>query len=184
MPFEALQTGEEKYVIDRAAVAYVPSLSALKEMRRRRSPRVANRVQPPTLLVFANPTLPKEMVDRMQTTYDGLRLPEMSAEASEIQKLQSIYGPTRVRSYTGGSATKDRLRLDVSSAGVVHFETPAIMDRAVPMYSFVTLSPDATLRDDGLLRLSEITNFNSKGTNRCVAALFRNQEGNSDRVTR
>jgi hypothetical protein len=30
------------------------------------------------------------------------------------------------------------------------------------MYSFVLLTPDPALRDDGLLRLSEITNLNSR----------------------
>jgi len=162
VPFEALQTADEKYVIDRASVSYAPSLSALREMRRRQPLRARNRTQPATLLVFATPKLAKETVDRMQTTYNGLRLPDLPAETSEMEKLRAIYGPTRVRSYTEGNSTEDQLRLNANAAGALHFGTPAILDHSVPMYSFIVLSPDATLRDDGLLRLSEVTNLTSR----------------------
>ncbi len=162
VPFEALQTGEEKYVIDRAAVSYVPSLSALREMRRRQQSRAGSRNQPTNLLVFANPQPAMETVDRMQSTYNGLRLPELSTETNDIERLRSIYGPTRVRSYTDANSTEDQLRINVSAAGALHFATQAILDHAVPMYSFIVLSPDAALRDDGLLRLSEVTNLNSR----------------------
>ncbi|HEV8431322.1 MAG TPA: tetratricopeptide repeat protein [Pyrinomonadaceae bacterium] len=162
VPFEALQIAPEKYVIDRASISYAPSFSALREMRRRQPLRVPSRGQALELLVFSNPKLAKETVDRLQTTYDGLRLPDLSTETSQIEKLRSIYGSTRVRSYTDQNPTEDRLRLNVNTAGVLHFATPAILDHSVPMYSFLVLSPDATLRDDGLLRLSEVTYLDSK----------------------
>ncbi|HET6980287.1 MAG TPA: tetratricopeptide repeat protein [Pyrinomonadaceae bacterium] len=154
VPFEALQTAEGKYLIDQASVAYAPSLSALREMRRRRS---LNRVQPSTVIVFADPILPKETVERLQTAYTGVSL--TSDKQSEIEALQSIYGPARVRSYTDVSANKGRVKAELSAAGILRFATPAIMDHAVPMYSFVTLTPDG---DDGLLRMSEVTNLNSR----------------------
>ena len=162
VPFEALQPTEDKYVIDRASVSYAPSLSALREMRRRRPTRAPNRGQPSTLIVFSNPTLSKEIVERVQTTYSGLQIPETVTETSEIEKFQSIYGLARVRSYTDVGAKKERLKADLSVAGALYFASPAILDNAVPMYSFVVVSPDPDLRDDGLLRLSEITNLNSR----------------------
>jgi CHAT domain-containing protein len=157
LPFEALQPMEGKYVIDRASVSYASSLSVLRELRKRRT-----RIQSSALLVFAGAAPPKEVVDRLQTTYNGLRLIEMPGEITEIETLKSIYGPTRIHLYTDATAKKEYLRTGASTASVLHFATPAILDYSVPMYSFVMLTPDPALRDDGLLRLSEVTNLNSR----------------------
>jgi tetratricopeptide (TPR) repeat protein len=151
VPFEAMSRG---------SISYVPSLSALREMRRRRPTRTSSRGQPSTVLLFADPTLSKELVDRVRTTYSGLQLPETS-NRSEIEKFQSIYDTALVHSYRDVRAKKERLRAEVSTAGTLRLATPLILDNVVPMYSFVVLTPDPDLRDDGLLRLSEITNLNS-----------------------
>jgi tetratricopeptide (TPR) repeat protein len=176
-PFEALQPAADEYVIDRASVSYAPSLSALREMRRR-SIRGPNRGQPSTLIVFAGPTLAKEIVERVQTTYTGLRMPD-AVNTSEIETLQSIYGPVGVRSYTDARANKVRLKAEMSTAGALHFATPAILDNAVPMYSFLALSPDSDLHDDGLLRLSEITNLNSRARIVILPHVFNTESGNA-----
>lgn len=166
IPFEALQP---------ASVSYAPSLLALREMRRLRY-----RAQPSTVLVFADPTLTKEILERVQTTYTGLRLEE-TAKTSEIETLQSKYGSTQIRSYIGIEAKKERLKAEVSAAGVLHFETPAVLDDAVPMYSFLALSADPDLHDDGLLRLSEITNLNSRARIVVLPHVFsaNSQNGNA-----
>jgi hypothetical protein len=113
------------------------------------------------LLVFSDPTLTKEVIDRVQTTYSGFRIPETAATTSDIETVQSKYRLTRVRSYSDINARKERLKAEVSTAGALHFAAPVILDNAVPMYSFLALTPDPDLHDDGLLRLSEIANLNS-----------------------
>lgn len=166
VPFESLQP---------ASVSYTPSLSALREMRRR-SARAPNRRQPSTLLVFADPMLSKEMIDRIQTTYNGLHIPETDAKPSELEKLKSQTG---VRSYTDVRANKERLKADLNTATELHFLAPVILDNAVPMYSFVALSPNADLHDDGLLRLSEITNLNSTARIVVLPQVFGAKSGNA-----
>jgi CHAT domain-containing protein len=94
----------------------------------------------------------------LQRTYTGLKLAQ--TETDEIEKLRSLYGPKNVRYYTAARANKDRVKAEASAASVLHLATPAILDQSVPMYSLILMSPDAT--DDGLLRLWEITNLNSK----------------------
>ncbi len=111
-----------------------------------------------TLLAFAIPTVTTEVATRLQTAYDGLQLETVAPESNNLQQL---YGPAHSRWYTGTRATKERLKTDVNLAGVLHFESAAILDHAVPMYSAVVLSPDQNLRDDGLLKLWEVTNLNS-----------------------
>ncbi len=176
VPFEALKSAKDQYVSDWATVSYVPSLSALREMRRLRLTRVPNS----KVLVFAEPALTKEVVDRMQTTYNGLSIPE-TTKPVDIGTLQSVYQPTGVDSYTDVRANKERLKAEVSAAGALQFATPAILDNAVPMYSFVTLSPEPNLHDDGLLRLSEITNLNTRARVVVLPYVFNanSQSGNA-----
>jgi CHAT domain-containing protein len=174
VPFEALHLAEGKYVIDRASVSYAPSLSALKEIRRRRA-----RAQSSTVLVFADPALTKETVERVQTTYNGLQMPATATKTNEIKKLQSIYGSTRIRSFIDARATKELLKSEMSTAGTLHLATPLILDNAVPMYSFLALSPNPDLYDDGLLRLSEITDLNSRARVVMLPNVFNSNSGNA-----
>jgi len=115
----------------------------------------------------------------VQTTYTGLRLDE-TAKTSEIQTLQSKYGLTQVRTYIGVQAKKERLKAEVSTAGTLHVAAPLILDNAVPMYSFLALSADHD-HDEGLLRLSEITNLISKARIVVLPRVFRanSQSGNA-----
>jgi hypothetical protein len=47
------------------------------------------------------------------------------------------------------------------------------------MYSFVALSPDPDHHDEGLLRLSEITNLNSKARIVVLPNVYNTQSGNA-----
>ena len=110
------------------------------------------------LVVFGNPTLADEVIERLQKTYTSLRLAEI--DPVEIEKLQALQGRKNARSYTAARANKARVRTEATAASVLHFATAAILDQSVPMYSLILLSPQAA--DDGLLKLWEITNLNSK----------------------
>jgi tetratricopeptide (TPR) repeat protein len=159
VPFQALRLADDKYVIDEASVSYAVSFSALREMRKRRAANTARRAAAPvTLVAFGNPTVADEVLERMQRTYTGLKLTE--TEVSELDKLKTIYGVARTRVYAATRANKERVKAEASAATALHLATPAILDQSVPMYSLFFLSPDKG--DDGLLKLWEITNFNSK----------------------
>lgn len=155
VPFEALQLSDGRYVIDQASVSYAISFSALREMRRQRVPITSRRVK--TVVAFGNPSLGNDVLERMQRTYTGFKLAE--SDATEVDKIQAIYGPARSRAYTGTRASKERLKTEMNAVSVLHLATPAILDQSVPMYSRVFMSPDAN--DDGLVKLWEITSLNS-----------------------
>ena len=159
VPFVALQPAETQYLIDRKTVSYAISISALKEMRKR---RLGRPVPAATLLAFGNPTLSDQVMERINTTYKGLYLHPTPGESEEIQKLQTIYGKTRSHFYNGAGATEERAKAEANSFSTIHFATPTILDEAVPLYSFVVLSADPKVPDDGLLRLWEVFNLNSK----------------------
>ena len=157
VPFEALQPADDRYVIDQASVSYAVSFSALREMRKR-SAGTRRVGSPPTLAAFGSPTIEKDIRERVQRTYTGLKLAD--TDTTELDKLQTIYGPARTRSYTATRAKKERVKAEINAATVLHLATPAILDQSVPMYSIFFMSPDTG--DDGLLKLWEIANFNSK----------------------
>lgn len=171
VPFEALQRADGKC---QATVSYAISFAALREMRKRRSASRAAQM----LVAFGNPILPNEVIERLQRTYTGLKLVE--AATSEIDKLPTLYGPRRARLYTAAQAKKDRLRTEANAATILYLATPAVLDQSVPLYSLVLMSPDAA--DDGLLKLSEITNLNSKArviVLPYVITTTRSQSGNA-----
>jgi tetratricopeptide (TPR) repeat protein len=155
VPFEALQSSDDRYVIDQVSVSYAISFSVLREMlRKRRLP--SKRV--PVLAAFGSPSLGSDVLERIRRTYTGLKLSE--PEATEADNLQTIYGPARARTYTATRAKKERLKTEINAATILHLATPAILDQSVPLYSIFLMSPDAG--DDGLVKLWEITSLNSK----------------------
>ena len=160
VPFAALQPSPDQYLIDQKTISYAISVSALNEMRKRRSVRPARRPATATVLAFADPVLTDDVAERLRTTYRDLPLPSTTNTSTEIEQLRSIYGRTRSQFYTGVDAKKQRALTESSNHGLLHFATHAFLDQAVPLYSFVLLSPDGS--DDGLLRLWEITNLNSR----------------------
>jgi tetratricopeptide (TPR) repeat protein len=156
LPFEALQPADGRYLIDQASVSYAVSFSALREMRKRRVPIRTSAA--PAFVAFGSPTLSDDVLERVQRTYTGLKLAQ--TDTSEIDALQTIYGPARARSYTTARAKKERVKAEANAATILHLATPAILDHSVPLYSLFFLSPDTS--DDGLLKLWEITDLNSK----------------------
>ena len=159
VPFAALQPSPDQYLIDQKTISYAISASALTEMRKRRPVR---RPVAATVLAFADPVLTDDVVERLKTTYRDLPLPPTTNTSAEIEQLRSIYGRTRSQFYSGLSANKGKARAEANNHGLLHFATLAFLDQAVPLYSFIVLSANPDASDDGLLRLWEITNLNSR----------------------
>ena len=156
--FAALQPSQDQYLVDEKTLSYAVSVSALSQMRKRRAVRSAS----PTVLAFADPVLGDEVVERLKTTYRDLPLRVTTDVSNEIQQLRSIYVKTRSQFYTGASAKKETARTQAATHALIHFATPVFMDQAMPLYSFIALSTNQGGSDDGLLRLSEVINLNSK----------------------
>src|ERR1044072_3536236 len=67
VPFQALHQNERGYLLEQYAVAYAPSLSVLREMRRRANTLAANHAQP-MLLAMGNPALNGDTEVRVRVT--------------------------------------------------------------------------------------------------------------------
>lgn len=153
LPFQALQSGPEHYLIEDSAISYAPSLTALREMT---APRPAVKNQP-TLLAFGNPAISARAPDRAPAVLadKGLGpLPEAEIQAKTIGEL---YRPES-QVYVGAEAREDRWKAEAQSYRVLHLATHGVLDNRSPLYSYLMLSPsdDPKNPEDGFLEAWEI----------------------------
>jgi CHAT domain-containing protein len=151
LPFQALECSPGRYLLEERAVAYAPSLRALREMSRRMAPRTA----PGSLLALGNPAL--DEVRRRQVAAlhrDAALLPLPEAE-EEVLSVGRLYAKSAV--YLGPEAREARFKADAGRYRLLHFAAHGILDDASPLYSHLVLAhPRPGEKDDGLLEAWEI----------------------------
>ncbi len=143
VPFAVLQGADRKLLIERSAIFYAPSLTALYLSARDRKPQPGR----PTLLAFANPDFAGQ----------AAQLPGASREALSIAAL---YGQARSKVYTSAQALESRVRAEASRYSVLHFATHGSINDSNPLYSYLRLTPDPRHGDDGLLEAREMLDLN------------------------
>ncbi len=154
LPFQALLTNANRFLIEDAAIAYAPSLTVLREMTKRRKNKAANSV-PTTLLALGNPLLRKETVNRAAPTLrDGKPDPLPEAE-QEVKALRQLYGTSHSKVYVGAEAREDRVKSEAGQASILHFAAHGMLNNASPMYSHLALA-EGGAGEDGLLEAWEL----------------------------
>lgn len=154
LPFQALITEGDRYVIERSAVSYAPSLTVLREMKAQREKRRASSAGS-ALLALGNPAIGKETIERATLALrDGKLAPLPEAEA-EVKALGRLYGAAQSKVYVGADAREDRAKTEAAQAGILHFATHGILNDASPMYSHLVLAA-GDKNEDGLLEAWEL----------------------------
>ena len=144
LPFQALQSGPNRYVIEDAAVSYAPSVTVLRETMRRRPTAPASR----TLLAFGNPA-----------SLASKSVPSLPDAEHEVETLALMYGASS-RVYIGADASEERWKAEVPNYRVVHLAAHGVLDNSSPMYSHLELAaPAPGSAQDGLLEAWEIMNL-------------------------
>jgi CHAT domain-containing protein len=166
LPFQALRSADNQYLIERSAVSYAPSLSAWREMARaREGARRGAQPVAPTLAAFANPVPREEVLARVRLTNGDEKFEPSPLAEREVQGLKQIYGPAQSRVYVGAEASEERLKAAAGGAAVLHLAAYADINEVNPMYSFVMLSGgDPSSRNDGLLNAWEVAQLQSKAS--------------------
>lgn len=150
LPFQALPTGANRYLIEDAALSYAPSLTVLREMAKRQKPRAAA----PTLLAFGNPALDQETMARAALTLPDGKLDPLPEAEAEVKVLGRLYGAPRSKVYTGGAARENRAKAEAAPMRVLHFATHGVLNDAAPLYSHLALTQSDN--EDGLLEAWEL----------------------------
>ncbi|MGH9944096.1 MAG: CHAT domain-containing tetratricopeptide repeat protein [Pyrinomonadaceae bacterium] len=160
LPFQALLTGPNRFLIEDAAIAYAPSLTVLREMTRRRKNQGAD-VAPATLLALGNPLIGKETTNRAALVLRDGKLDPLPEAEQEVKALRRLYGMSRSKVYIGAEAREDRLKAEAGQARVLHFATHGMLNNASPMYSHLALA-EGGAGEDGLLEAWELMQLDLK----------------------
>ena len=151
IPFAALArpdaSGQDRYLVEDHALAYVPSLGVLKQVEDRAYGR--NRDEPPKLLAVVNPKFPPELKDR-----SGKQFEPLDGMEAQIKYILRFYEPEmiRVRELKGSNATPEKVITEAEkfSPDVILFATHAEADPKNPAASYVALAGRGKLRIEDL----------------------------------
>jgi CHAT domain-containing protein/TolA-binding protein len=150
LPFEALIAGDGRFVIERAAVFYAPSISIHQEIVRAQRRRQRGEI---TLVAFGNPSLTGGARPRPASAVRGVDLGPLPDAEDEVRAIARLYGP-RSRVYVRGDANEANAKREMPRAAVVHFATHGLFDERNPMFSQIVLASAG--EEDGVLQAWEI----------------------------
>jgi CHAT domain-containing protein/TPR repeat protein len=163
LPFQALMSARNRYLIEDGAISYAPSLTVLREMTKLRRSHPALASAQPTLLAFGNPVIGKETTARVQSMLMDEKLLPLPEAEHQVKLLGQLYGTAQSRIYVGVEAREDRVKAEAARYRILHLATHGILNDASPMYSQVVLSQSAEdPNNDGLLEAWEIMNLDLK----------------------
>jgi CHAT domain-containing protein/tetratricopeptide (TPR) repeat protein len=154
LPFQALVTGANRYLIEEAAISYAPSFTVLREMMKQRQ-APTNSPARATLLAIGNPSISKETSERARLSRRDERLEALPEAEREVKLLAEIYGTKESRIYTGAEAREDRVKAEAGDYKILHFATHGILNDATPMYSYLVLTQGGK-NENGLLEAWEL----------------------------
>ncbi len=154
LPFQALQSAPNHFMLEDAAISYAPSLTALIEMKRAGAQM---KVGSPNLLAFANPAISGGSVEQSPRANANAALPPLPEAEAEAAQIGRLYGSQNSSVLIGAEAKEERVKSAAGQFRILHFATHGILDNSSPMYSHVVLaSPGNQSKEDGLLEAREI----------------------------
>jgi CHAT domain-containing protein/tetratricopeptide (TPR) repeat protein len=161
LPFQALMDEKGKYLVEKAAISYAPSLTALREMSKKAETRKAG--PDAELIAFGNPMVDLQTKERVQRVFMSEKLDPLPEAERLVKELGRMYGPTRSKVFTGVAAREEVAKSEVPKYRIVQFATHGILNNVSPMYSHLVLSQDAkNPNEDGLLEAWELKDLDLK----------------------
>jgi len=158
LPFQALLSARNRYLLEDHGLFYVPSLSVLREIRTKEGEAdlaTAERTSITTsdvLLAVANPDLAGQWTSPLPGNPQYAPLPE---QERLVRTLAQIYGPKNSTILTGKAAQEETVKATAGRYKILHFATHGILDNEDPLYSGLLLS-SAGKDEDGFLEAWEI----------------------------
>ena len=172
LPFQALLSGSNKYVLEDHALSYVPSLNVLSEMKKKALARQQTRDDSPSggfltkisasmtpalprLLAIGNPSLSGQSVARLRSTRRELSFDSLPQAEQEVKAIGEIYGAQESTILIGNAAREETFKATASKYSVLHFASHGVLDDVNPLYSRLLLATGSET-DDGFLEAREI----------------------------
>lgn len=141
VPFAALLSPSNKYLIEERTVSYLPAIGVLRATEKLAGE--SDRAPDNTLLAFGNP------ITKVIAFLGTLPYAE-----KEVKKVAGLFGASKSTLEIGAQATKSAYRLQSPKNSVIHLATHGMISEDRPMESSLVLAPEAN--DDGLLTVKDI----------------------------
>ena len=145
LSFAALQGADGRFLLERFAIHYVPSMTAASALASSSSPAAPRR----TSLVVTSPELGADRMAR-----DGL--PALPGALTEGAAVAHELGTSAENMLSGAGATDDAVRGRMGRSRVLHFATHAVASDAQPMDSYLALAVSGKPGSDGRLTAEEV----------------------------
>jgi len=172
LPFQALLSRLNKYVLEDHALSYAPSLSVLREMKKKAvAQRVTGRsansdgyltkvsatASPtlPRLLAMGNPSLSGRTVSRLSFTRSEGSFDSLPQAEQEVKAIGEIYGAQERTILIGTPAREETFKATGSKYPVLHSAAHGVLDDVNPLYSRILLATESD-SEDGFLEAREI----------------------------
>ncbi|MCS6861620.1 MAG: CHAT domain-containing protein [Abditibacteriales bacterium] len=161
LPFQALQDKVGRYLVEKHALFYAPSLTALDTMNRllthrRIQPPNHPTPQPPVLLAMAHPVF--DATRKLELTLRGVdHLADLPNTEKEVRGIQASFGKA-AKVYVRHEATEERAKQEINRYRILHFATHGVFDPNQPMYSGILLTRQKG-QEDGYLEAREIASM-------------------------
>jgi CHAT domain-containing protein len=164
LPFQALLSSSNKYVLEDHALFYAPSLSVLREMKNK---ALAQRARLkagsagttssalPQLLAMGNPSLNGQSVSRFSLTRSEISFDSLPQAEQEVKAIGEIYGARASTILIGNAAREETFKATASKYPVLHFAAHGVLDDVNPLYSRLLLATGSE-SEDGFLEAREI----------------------------
>jgi CHAT domain-containing protein len=157
LPFQALMDEKGKFLAEKIAVSYAPSLTALNEMKKKAASRRSKRSAGAELIAFGNPILSNETSTRVKRVFMNEKLEPLPEAERLVNGLSKIYGAAKSKVYVGAAAREEVAKKEVPNYRVVQFATHGILNNLSPMYSHLVFAKDdKNPNEDGLLEAWEL----------------------------
>jgi CHAT domain-containing protein len=152
LPFQALKPGPTRFVIDRHAIFYAPSITVLREMMSKRRDHAGKT----HLLAFGNPVIPTQVASRVHAEYRDVSLAPVPETETEVRRIAALYGAQNSRVHLRRDAREELAKAEAPAFAVLHFATHGIFDDQNALSSRLVFSPPRSPTEDGFLEAREI----------------------------
>ncbi len=160
LPFEALPTSANRFLIEDAAISYAPSLTALAVLDAAGTPTAARR----SLVAFGKPALGKAGEERLALVRPPPPAAAPPAVERELRDISALAGLARSKTYVGAQARADQLARGIAPGTIVHLAIPVVLTEATPLYSLLAFTPaDHDDPATGLIEIAALMTWSLPG---------------------
>jgi tetratricopeptide (TPR) repeat protein/CHAT domain-containing protein len=156
LPFQALQTANDRYLIEDVEVMYVPSATAYASVRKM-PPSGGARAAGLQMISFNTPQLSDESLLRVSLFDKNWKVSSSKFDDGRFHDLSRLYGEQRVRVYSGANASEENIKANTQNCRILVLNAPVLLSDSSPLHSPLLIARSKSdSKEDGWFQPWEI----------------------------